>query len=300
MSGLAHSQVIPQSLWGGCCHIQQGSWSSDKLCSLPRITELESNKLEFNPHPIQNLVFILAATQWMKQQGTGCRSLAVTSGCRALEGAQTRRLTPWLPGPALPPKSCVTLRVSLNHSVPKSGKKNTVRSRRCWHLSGCRGRLSVNRTAHKMAYMCCYKSCKGVSPSVVSDSATPRTVACQAPLSMGLSRQEYWSGSPFLPDPGLNPGLLHCRQILYCLSHQGSPPVNPWSLSCAASTHSSQLVSSTSCIWKTCHIKPCWARRWLDYQEWRLSPPQRAQFVSNWLQSPRDLQNLLWALLSLK
>ena len=22
---------------------------------------------------------------------------------------------------------------------------------------------------------------------------------------------------------GLNPGLLHCRQILYCLSHQGSP-----------------------------------------------------------------------------
>ena len=33
------------------------------------------------------------------------------------------------------------------------------------------------------------------------------TVACQAPLSMGLSRQEHWSGLPFpspgdLPDPG--------------------------------------------------------------------------------------------------
>ena len=28
--------------------------------------------------------------------------------------------------------------------------------------------------------------------------ATPCTVACQAPLSMGFSRQEYWGGLPFL------------------------------------------------------------------------------------------------------
>ena len=39
---------------------------------------------------------------------------------------------------------------------------------------------------------------------------TPRTVACQAPLSTGCSRQEYWSGLPFpspgdLPDPGIEP-----------------------------------------------------------------------------------------------
>ena len=38
--------------------------------------------------------------------------------------------------------------------------------------------------------------------------ATPWTVACQAPLSMGFPRQEYWSGLPFpspgdLPEPGL-------------------------------------------------------------------------------------------------
>ena len=40
--------------------------------------------------------------------------------------------------------------------------------------------------------------------------ATPWTVAYYAPLSMGLSRQEYWSGLPFpspedLPDPGIKP-----------------------------------------------------------------------------------------------
>ena len=44
--------------------------------------------------------------------------------------------------------------------------------------------------------------------SVVSDCATPWTVACQSPLSMGFSRQEYWSGLPFpslrdLPDLGI-------------------------------------------------------------------------------------------------
>ena len=50
-----------------------------------------------------------------------------------------------------------------------------------------------------------------VSRSVVSDSfVTPWTVACQAPLSMGFSRQEYWSGLPFpslrdLPNPGIKP-----------------------------------------------------------------------------------------------
>ena len=41
--------------------------------------------------------------------------------------------------------------------------------------------------------------------------ATPWTVAHQAPLSMGFSRQEHWSGWPFpspgdLPDPGIEPG----------------------------------------------------------------------------------------------
>ena len=40
--------------------------------------------------------------------------------------------------------------------------------------------------------------------------ATPWTIACQSPLSMGFSRQEYWSGLSFpspedLPEPGIEP-----------------------------------------------------------------------------------------------
>ena len=67
------------------------------------------------------------------------------------------------------------------------------------------------------------------SVSRVQLFAIPWTVAHQAPLSTEFSRQEYWSGllcpSPgIFPTRGSNPGLLHCRQILYQLSHQGSPP----------------------------------------------------------------------------
>ena len=48
------------------------------------------------------------------------------------------------------------------------------------------------------------------SLSLVWLSATPWTVAHQAPPYMGFSRQEYWSGLPFpspgdLPDPGIEP-----------------------------------------------------------------------------------------------
>ena len=53
---------------------------------------------------------------------------------------------------------------------------------------------------------------KKVKPlSRVQLFATSRTLACQAPPSVGFSRQEYWSGLLFppprdLPDPGIKPG----------------------------------------------------------------------------------------------
>ena len=40
---------------------------------------------------------------------------------------------------------------------------------------------------------------KSLQPSVVSGSATLWTIAHQAPLPMGFSRKEYWSGLPFPP-----------------------------------------------------------------------------------------------------
>ena len=66
--------------------------------------------------------------------------------------------------------------------------------------------------------------------SVLCDSfATPWTAACQAPLSMGFSRQEYWSGLPCpppgdLPDPESSVSYISCigRQVLYHYRHLGS------------------------------------------------------------------------------
>ena len=87
------------------------------------------------------------------------------------------------------------------------------------------------------------------SLSYVRLFATPLTVACQDPPSMGFSRQEYWSGLPF-PSPGdtgvgchflhqeifptqeLNPCPPHCRQMVYRLSHQGSPSCGMQTLNC--------------------------------------------------------------------
>ena len=54
------------------------------------------------------------------------------------------------------------------------------------------------------------------------------TVAGQALLSVGFSRQEYWSGLPCsspgdLPDQGSNLWRLHCRQILYRWATREAP-----------------------------------------------------------------------------
>ena len=67
--------------------------------------------------------------------------------------------------------------------------------------------------------------------SHVPHSATPWTVACQPPLSLGFPSQEYWSGLPFTPlgdphAPGIEPGspVAPAFQVYSLpLSHHGSP-----------------------------------------------------------------------------
>ena len=60
--------------------------------------------------------------------------------------------------------------------------------------------------------LCDPMDCSPPGSSVRGDSPGKNTgVGCHA-LLQGI-----------FPTQGLNPGLPHCRQILYCLSHQGSP-----------------------------------------------------------------------------
>ena len=65
-------------------------------------------------------------------------------------------------------------------------------------------------------------------PLVLSDSATPGTAAHQAPLSMGFSRQEYWSGLPCPPPGDLpNPGTEARSPALQADSLPREPPGKP-------------------------------------------------------------------------
>ena len=86
--------------------------------------------------------------------------------------------------------------------------------------------------------------------SYVLLSATPGTAAHWHSLSMGFSRQEYWSGLPCpppgdLPNPGIELHLmcsLHYRWILYHYCHLGSPHTQQESLKQRAVT--SRIISS--------------------------------------------------------
>ena len=82
---------------------------------------------------------------------------------------------------------------------------------------------------------------------------TPWTVAHQAPLSMGFSRQEHWSGLPFpspgdLPDPGIEPrnwDLLNKKSKLSQISATLFLPLQKhWVMPLHTPEHSSVSPSS--------------------------------------------------------
>ena len=74
-----------------------------------------------------------------------------------------------------------------------------------------------------------------LSHSVVSDSLRPYGLACQAPLSMGFSRQQYWSGLPCpppgdLPTPGIEPRSPALQVDSVPIEPPGNPRKDIWML----------------------------------------------------------------------
>ena len=75
-------------------------------------------------------------------------------------------------------------------------------------LSNGRGYINVSAGAQLLSHVWLF--------------ATPWTVACQAPLSLEFSSQEYWSGLPLptlgdLPDPGIKPTSFASAGIGRCI-----------------------------------------------------------------------------------
>ena len=87
-------------------------------------------------------------------------------------------------------------------------------------------KLKYNHRHREQMYgQMCVSEMKSLSRVRLCD---PRTVAHQAPPSMGFSRQEYWSGLPFpspgdLPDPGIQPRF----PALQTDSSPSEPPGKP-------------------------------------------------------------------------
>ena len=151
----------------------------------------------------------------------------------------------WLPltSPTAPAPQCLLGRnlpdgFQIADFVPP-GLRNLYLDKACL-LVECRAENILFHKANPQSSNNCYRRVWGIlrlakatlrsevkwSHSVASDSLRPH--GHQGPPSMGFSRQEYWSGLPFpspgnLPDPGIKPGLPHCRQTLFRLSLQGSP-----------------------------------------------------------------------------
>ena len=108
-----------------------------------------------------------------------------------------------------------------------------------WEVTSCKSHGTAKKKRKSSMQVCAYFipelgssiACMLSRFSHVRLSVTPWTVAHQAPLFMGFSRQEYWSGCHFLLQgifltQGLNlclSQLLYWQADLLPLSHLGSP-----------------------------------------------------------------------------
>ena len=111
-----------------------------------------------------------------------------------------------------------------------TGKGKTIeivkKVRGFWGLGAMRDEWVQHRTFGEAVKIVCVVLYDGYTracsvASVMSDFVTPWTVAHQTPLTMGFSRQEYWSGLPCppsgdLPDQGIEPVSPALQAILYC------------------------------------------------------------------------------------
>ena len=97
-----------------------------------------------------------------------------------------------------------------------------------------------------------HRECESESHSVVSDSLQPHGL--YSPWSS--PGQNTGVGSLSLlqwifPTQGLNPGLPHCRQILYQLNHKGSPRILKW-VACPFCNNKSSLLFYPSILLLFC------------------------------------------------
>ena len=127
-----------------------------------------------------------------------------------------------------------------------------------WDLVHIKGYLS------SLSFLTIIKYCCSDALSHVWLFASPWTVARQAPLSMGLSRQKYWSGLHFLLQEifltqGSSPRLLHLLHWQVCslpLESPGMLPDNERSNAKGSLTHFHLLLHLWLLVTDGLHLSP--------------------------------------------
>ena len=113
---------------------------------------------------------------------------------------------------------------------------------------------------------CCYTA-ESVSYEWVSVSRSCLTLHLRglhspwtAPgQNIGVGSRSFLQG--IFPTQGSNPGLLHCRRLLYQLTHQGSPRILEWA-ACSFSSGSSQARNRTRVSYIAGGFFTSWVSSW--------------------------------------
>ena len=144
---------------------------------------------------------------------------------------------------------------------------------------------SLSWSEEEEAWVGYYDTVCLLSCSVESNSATPWTVTHQAGLSMGFSRQEYWSGLPFLPVGDLpNPGIERISPALagefFTTEPSGKPcddayKVSKWNIPTQNITFLALPLSCSNFLYLCFHMNMksfLVPSTWLQRRQWHPTP----------------------------
>ena len=141
----------------------------------------------------------------------------------------------------------------------------------------------------------CAQSCPALS-------LTPWTVAHQAPLSMGFSRQEYWSRLPFPPpgdllDPGIQPNLMHWQVNYHCTTWKVREGAQKLEFKQAPSQkwiNNPIIVKIFICIeiWKLLQLRSTCSFDWSQEADWGAGPS--SQVSRCWARCPALCPGRAW------
>ena len=119
----------------------------------------------------------------------------------------------------------------------------------------CSDKNTLLISVSQLWYLCLFSFKYVLSCSVMSDSVTTWTIACFSVHGDSPGKNTRVGCHALLQGifltQGSNPGLLHCKWILYCLSHQGSPIWVYWFLkpNLFHTCHRSNCLESS--VWET-------------------------------------------------